>query len=135
MSKNQLQISELGSQTPLYTKSVTLVANSYERVVIGGRGPYVEFTEKQIELNSFVIPKNQLYRLTDLRIYYIEFRSRDDSNVKLYYQLKTVAYADYKIGYFYIDPSDLCTQNGTQCLKPVDYVSETSKDFFELVNI
>ena len=133
--KHQLQIPEEGSQISLYTKCGTLVANSYERVVIGGRGPYVEFNDKQIELNSFVIPKNQLYRLTDLRIYYIEFRSRDDSNVKLYYQLKTVAYADYKIGYFYIDPSDLCTQNGTQCLKPVDYVSETSKDFFELVNI
>ena len=116
----------------MYTKCGTLVANSYERVVIGGRGPYVEFTDKQIELNSFIIPKNQLYRLTDLRIYYIEFRSNDDSNVKLYYQLKTVAYADYKIGYFYIDPADLYTQNGVQCLKPMEYVSDMSKTFFEL---
>lgn len=126
-----LQIPENGSTIDLYTKSMTLISNGYERVVIGGRGPYVEFTDKQIELNAFIIPKNQLYRLTDLRIYYVEFRSNDVSNVKLYYQLKTVAYADYKIGYFYIDPNDLYTFDGMQCIKSTDYVDETSKIFFD----
>jgi hypothetical protein len=130
--KSLLQIPESGSDLKLYTSSGTLISNGYERVVIGGRGPYIEFTDKQIELNSFVIPKNQLYRLTDLRIYYIEFRSNDESNVKLYYQLKTVAYADYKIGYFYIDPHDLYTDTNKKCIKTFDYVDETAQSFFEL---
>lgn len=130
--QNLLQIPENGSSIKLYTSSGTLVSNGYERVVMGGRGPYVEFTDKQIELNEFVIPKNQLYRLTDLRIYYIEFRSNDVSDVKLYYQLKTVAYADYKIGYFYIDPNDLYTEDNKKCVKTFDYVDETSQTFFEL---
>lgn len=130
--KSLLQIPESGSDLKLYTSSDTLISNGYERVVIGGRGPYIEFTEKQIELNSFIIPKNQLYRLTDLRIYYIEFRSNDDANIKLYYQLKTVAYADYKIGYFYIDPHELYTDSNKKCIKTIDYVNETSQLFFEL---
>jgi hypothetical protein len=132
MTKNQLQIPQEGAKIPLYTKSGTLVAESYERVVIGGRGPYVEFSEKQIELSSFIIPKNQLYRLSDLRIYYIEFRSNDESNVKLYYQLKTVAYADYKIGYFYVDPYELYSANGTCVIKDINHVDEICKTFFDL---
>lgn len=96
----------------LFTKDSTEVSCGYNRIVIGGRGPYVEFTDDQINFKSFYIPKNQLYRLTDRRVYYIELRSIDSSNVKLYYQLQTVAYADYKIGMFYISPYDLFLSTG-----------------------
>lgn len=96
---------------------------------MGGRGPYVEFTEDQIILNAFFIPKNCLYRLTDLRVYYTEFRSRDDSDVMLYYQLKTVAYADYKIGMFYISPKDLYLDTTLPIVRPV-YNDENTNDFF-----
>jgi hypothetical protein len=130
--KASVNIPEDGYDIPLYTKSLNVISKGYERVVFGGRGPYIEFTEKQIELGSFIIPKDQLYRLTDLRIYYIEFRSNDASNVKLYYQLKTVAYADYKIGYFYISPYDLYTYEGLPCIKKFGDVQEASKAFFEL---
>jgi len=101
---------------PLYTKGFGLqVSNGYKRIVMGGRGPYVEFTEDQIIFKSFHIPKNQLYRLTDKRVYYVEMRSTDDNNVKMYFQLQTVAYADYKIGMFYISPYDLYYSTGV-CL-------------------
>lgn len=99
----------------LYSKDGFKLSKGYTRIVIGGRGPYVEFNEEQIDFKSFHIPKDQLYRLTDRRVYYIELRSIDESNVKLYYQLQTVAYADYKIGMLYISPHDLFFSTG-ECL-------------------
>lgn len=116
----------------LFSESGTKLSKGYKRVVIGGRGPYVEFTEDQLLFKSFHIPKDQLYRLTDKRVYYIELRSSDESNVKLYFQLQTVAYADYKIGFFYISPYDLFLSTG-ECLatsKPKFVESEKYKEFF-----
>lgn len=95
--------------------TVLKVSNGYNRIVIGGRGPYVEFTEDRIDWKAFHIPKDQVYRLTDRRVYYVELRSNDINNVKLYYQLQTVAYADYKIGMLYISPYDLFLSTG-ECL-------------------
>ena len=99
----------------LYTRDGSKLSKGYNRIVIGGRGPYVEFNDEQIDFKAFYIPKDQLYRLTDRRVYYIELRSIDKSNVKLYYQLQTVAYADYKIGMLYISPYDLFLPNG-ECM-------------------
>lgn len=90
-----------------YTKSNLLVARGYDCIVIGDRGPYIEFNDTQIITDSFFIPKEQEFRLKSDLVYYIEFRSIDDCYVKVYYQLKTVDYADYKIGKMYISPFDL----------------------------
>lgn len=113
-------------EVELFSKDGLHLCTGYNRIVIGGRGPYVEFTDEQIDFKSFHVPKDQLYRLTDRRVYYVELRSTDKSNVKLYYQLQTVAYADYKIGMFYISPYDLFFSTG-ECLatsKTEDVVSE-----------
>lgn len=91
----------------LYSKSGTLLASGYTRVVIGKRGPYVEFSEPQIQLQNFQIPIEEEYRVGNGVSYYIEYRSKDPSYVKLYFQKRTVAYADYKIGRYYISPFDL----------------------------
>lgn len=91
----------------LYSKSGALLANGYTRVVIGKRGPYVEFNDSQIQKDNFTIPKEELYRLTNRVAFYVEYRSTDPSNVMLYYQKRTVAYADYRIGMYYISPFDL----------------------------
>jgi hypothetical protein len=37
----------------------------------------------------------------------VEWRTKDQSNVKVYEQSKTVDYADYKVGLYYISPFDL----------------------------
>jgi DNA repair photolyase len=76
------------------------VATGYTRVVVGGRGPYVEFQPAQI------IEKN-LHKPEQRHVYFDEWRSNDDSNVMVYDQKRTVAYADYKVGKFYISPTDL----------------------------
>lgn len=120
------------SLVELFTKNGLKISKGYRRVVIGGRGPYVEFTDDQLNLKAFYIPKEQLYRITDRRVYYIELRSVDDCFVKLYYQLQTVAYADYKIGMFYISPYDLFLSTG-ECLatsKVKDEINEKANEFF-----
>lgn len=90
-----------------YSATGLLLAKGYTRVVIGKRGPYVEFQQKHIEWRHFFIPTAELYRETNKVVFYLEYRSFDSANVKLYLQKRTVAYADYKIGLCYIAPSDL----------------------------
>lgn len=128
--KDFLKIPEDGSNLEFRTSSDTIIARKYERVVIGQRGPYVEFTSNQILCNKLFIPKSQLFRLSDPKIYYIEFRTNDDSNVKVYYQMRTVAYAYYKIGYFYVSPSDLYT-NSIRCLTSLEDLCKASEEFFD----
>jgi hypothetical protein len=124
-----------GKRFGLYTKNSTLIADKYQRVVIGQRGPYVEFSKDDIHLNQLYIPKNQLYRLSDPKVYYIEFRTNDASNVKVYYQMRSVAYADYRIEYFYISPDDLYTISdiGLSTCTKQKYVSEVPSEFFETI--
>ena len=117
--KDRLRISLEGSEIAFFTKSGTPVASGYKRVVIGKRGPYIEFEPSQVISESFHIPADQKYRKTDDRVYYVEARSNDDSNVKLYYQRKPVAYADYKVGMVYISPFDLKTDEIEELVEPL----------------
>lgn len=129
--KRLIKIPEVGNNSTIFqTKSGLQLARGYSRVVFGGRGAYVEFDPNHMCHTTIHIPKNQLYRLSDLRVYYIEFRSSDESNVKVYYQLKTVSYADYKIGFFYISPTDLQLSDGTTVLTR-SMENEKSGEFFE----
>lgn len=100
-------LKNIGSSTNLkfYTKSALLIAEGYDRLVIGKRGPYVEFNN--INTENIHIPKEQKYRLDNLLVYYDEYRTNDECNVKIYFQKKCVKYADYKIGKWYISPYDL----------------------------
>jgi len=111
------------------------IATSYQRVVIGQRGPYVEFTKNQIIDTKLYIPRSQLYRLSDPKVYYIEFRTIE-GDVKVYYQMRSVAYADYLINHFYISPSNLYTVDGDNvklCMKQDNNVSIIPEEFFETV--
>jgi hypothetical protein len=122
---------EDGSNIPLYLNAPHFaISKGYNRVVIGQRGPYVEFNKNQIICNALYIPCSQLYRLSDPKVYYIEFRTTD-CDVKVYYQMRSVAYADYKIGYFYISPSDLYKVDGSSCMILPDDYTETAKEFFD----
>ena len=122
---------EDGSNIPLYLNAPHFViSKGYNRVVIGQRGPYVEFNKNQIIDSKLYIPNSQLYRLSDPKVYYIEFRTTD-CNAKVYYQMRSVAYADYKIGCFYIPPNDLYKVDGTPCIILPDDCTDTAKQFFD----
>ena len=89
----------------LYFKDGEIFANSYERVVHGGRGDYVELKKEQILVNlkshfNHELP-DEVDLLSDFYYYWLEPVGRTE---KIYWQIKTVKYADYKIGYYYISP-------------------------------
>ena len=98
---------EHGADLKFFSQDGLSLANGYLRVVIGKRGPYVEFSPAQIVWENFTIPDSEKYRLTNGIVYYDEYRSNDESFVKLYRQKRTVAYADYKVGLCYVSPSNL----------------------------
>lgn len=86
----------------IFLKDGSLFAKGYNRIVHGDRGDYVEFDKNQI------IPKlqskfgNSLNENID--IYYWWLHPIGKPDVKVYLQRKTVKYADYKIGKYYISP-------------------------------
>lgn len=129
--QERLRISITGdNDTLFYTKEDLLVAKGYERIVIGGRGPYIEFTESQIVTENLLIPNDQQYRLKSDKVYYIEFRSMDESYVKVYYQLKEVDYADYKVGMLYISPFELKTDKLNEIISYAKKENNKTKRFF-----
>lgn len=81
------------------SRSGVLLAQGYNRIVIGGRGPYVELSLRHLLQHKF-------HKADVPHMYYAEWRSNVD-NVKLYEQFQTVDYADYVPGLFYISPFDL----------------------------
>ena len=91
------------------TKSGTLVAVGYERVVIGDRGPYIEFLDSQIAKENISVPPSQSWRLLPKydHCYYWEYRTNDEAFVKLYFQKREVDYADYRVGLWYVSPFHL----------------------------
>ena len=99
-----------------------IIAHGYERVVIGMRGPYVEFLDEHIKRESLFIPGDQRWRFDHFHVgkcYYYEFRTRDSRRIKVYFQKKPVDYADYRIGRWYISPFDLVTDQHPVLVEPL----------------
>lgn len=104
--EERLRIPTSGDQNRrLFTKSGKLLVLGYKRIVIGDRGPYVECALDQ--LNNEI-----LCEVADRHYYYVELRSSDPDNVKVYVQLKRVNYADYEPGLCYISPFELNDAEG-----------------------
>ena len=102
----------------LYSESGIKICTGYKRIVIGDRGPYIEFDKSQIIKEVLFIPDNQKWRLSNQfnYAYYIEWRTNPD-NIKVYEQKRTVSYADYKIGLYYISPFDLRDKDNNVVIK------------------
>ncbi len=89
----------------LYFHDGTYFASSFIRIVSGARGKYIELDRSQIVLNlvskyghdlSPSVPNDEVFFY-----YWLIPEGRDE---KIYWQVKTVTYADYKIGKYYISP-------------------------------
>lgn len=114
------------------TKGGLVVAKGYVRVVIGGRGPYIEFSDSQIVHGSIHVPEAQRHRIGNDMYFYDEYRSNDSCNVKLYRQKNTVSYADYQPAMWYISPELLVTKDNDCLLLPAyadDCIANTLFDF------
>ena len=92
-----------------------LIAAGYQRVVIGRRGPYVEFSMDQVHRSNLVhVPKSG-------HIFFEEYRSSCQEKLFVYYQLLPVSYADYLPGFWYVDPKSLNVSVGCKIVKCIDY--------------
>jgi hypothetical protein len=106
----RLKISVDGDEiTDFYSKSKVFIARGYKRIVIGERGPYIEFERKNFSSESnLIIPLTESWRTKSKNVYYVEWSACPNlDNIKVYFQKRVVDYADYKIGKFYISPFDL----------------------------
>ena len=96
---------ESGSNA-LYTKQGSLLCTDYDRIVVGDYGAFVEFSPQQAEEQSFIIAPGQAYRINDPKyanhVKYEWFTIDDGSGIKIYRQKRTVTYADYKPGMYYV---------------------------------
>jgi hypothetical protein len=92
--KDRLRIPLEGNDyTSFETKTGLHVATGYARIVVGGRGPYVEFLPGHLIWDSLQIPDQEKYRLEHPwkdKVFYVEWRTKDQSNVKVYEQKRTV---------------------------------------------
>ena len=97
--------------TDLYTLGGTLIAHGYSRIVIGDYGAFVEITPAQIVSERICCMPGQEYRMRDERfanhVKYHWLTVLDNSYPKIYYQQKTVDYADYRPNHYYISPYEL----------------------------
>ena len=113
-----ISIDEGNDKLLFLSKSGLHLATGYTRVVIGGRGPYVEFLQRHMEMRNFMMPDEEEYRINDPIAFYVEYRSKCESYVKLYMQKRRVAYADYKIGCYYMSPLDLVMASTCPIVSP-----------------
>ena len=125
---------EGNDHTVFRTETGLHVATGYTRVVIGGRGPYIEFNPQQIILVNLHVPENEMDRLKEPKrsyVYYIEWRTNDEVNVKVYEQKKTVDYADYKVGMLYASPFELFV-DGEPVITKLDRKKKDEDDQYRL---
>lgn len=100
-----------GSRKPLYSHAGVKVANGYGRIVVGDYGAFIEISSGDIVESALIIQPGQEYRLSDPRfadnVKYIWYTDRSGTGAKFYFQKKTVTYADYKPGMWYISPYEV----------------------------
>ena len=84
-------------------KEGTLIATGYKRIVNG----YYEIPENKIVSTNIWIPRDCEWRTSLGEVYYIEYRTKDIDNVKIYFQMRLVKYADYKLHHYYIKVEDV----------------------------
>ena len=131
----RLRIPPVGDDhTRFEAKSGLHVATGYTRFVIGERGPYIEFLPGHLIWDNLHMPDEEKYRTEHPwkeRVHYLEWRTNDESNVKIYDQKKRVDYADYKVGLLYISPFDVLV-NGEPVISKLDRKRKGTSDAIDL---
>ena len=101
----------LDPSKPIYTLQGTKIAEGFDRIVIGDYGAYIEYPLSKVPNGTrYDTPKDQQYRKLPewkCRVKYIWYTAQDSSNIKIYWQLRTVSYADYKTKMFYVSPYEI----------------------------
>jgi hypothetical protein len=90
---------------PLYFKDGNQFSSGYERIIRGKRGIYIELIRDQILVSLVSKFGNALPNEIDIKPFYYYYLIPEGRTEMIYWQINTVKYADYKIGYYYISPS------------------------------
>ncbi len=97
--------------TPILTLNGTEFASGFTRAVIGDYGAFLEINGSQINRDVIQVQSGQEYRLREPRyaehIKYVWMTVPDGSGIKIYWQQRTVEYADYKSGMYYVSPFEI----------------------------
>lgn len=92
-----------GGVDTLFTLNGSPICDGYDRIVIGDYGAFIEFSTSPY---SFIVKPGQEYRVDDERysknVKYHWLTINDNSDVKIYHQMRTVAYADYLPDKYYV---------------------------------
>jgi hypothetical protein len=89
----------------LYFLDGTYFANDFVRVVHGARGKYIELSRDQIQVDLVSKYGHPLpVSVPNGESFYYYWLVPVDRSEKIYWQARTVTYADYKIGFYYISP-------------------------------
>ena len=104
---NQLN---LNPNLPIFAKDGTKIAEGFERIVIGDYGAYIEYDLSQVPKDmKYVYEKGEEYRIDPYwrkKVKYIWY-TIPTADIKIYWQLRTVSYADYKVKKFYVSPYEI----------------------------
>lgn len=92
----------------LETFEGTRICEHYTRVVVGDYGAYFEICPS-LMTDMIVIKEGQEYRLDPKydKVKYEWYTIEDGSDIKIYKQLRTVKYADYVPGMYYVSVFDV----------------------------
>lgn len=127
--ENKLNLTEFGNSITKFGYNKNILFEGYERIVYGDHGPYIEFSLKHIKCKLISKFGNEIdYNNLpgdDFKYYYFWLMPENFPGIKVYLQIKPVhnlpnapkrddgkrskfnrkeGYADYKRGYFYVDP-------------------------------
>lgn len=100
--------------TSIYTMKGTIICTGLTKriYVCGDYGIFLEAEEKNMVHKNIMIKHGQEYRIYEQRfserVKYHWLTAKDNSGIKIYFQQKTVDYADYIPGMYYFSPYE-CT--------------------------
>ena len=98
---------------PVYSKSGVLLCDKLtDRVyVCGDYGIFLEADAEDMHLENIKVKEGQEYRIKDEKysknVKYFWYTPKTGVDVKIYFQQKTVEYADYKVGKYYFSPYEV----------------------------
>mgnify|MGYP001560262661 CR=1 FL=1 len=127
----QMGLEEQGSEDIVFYYNQIEICRGYTRIVYGDHGPYIEFDRNHIRcflVNKWGKPELHLPDEDKATFYYYWLTPKGQPDLKVYLQIKPVTdlpnaprradgfksnfnrsegYADYKRGFYYIDPYQL----------------------------
>ena len=99
------------NKIPIVSRDGTMIAYKYNRIVIGHYGAFIEIDDSDVYPDNVKCKKGQEYRIKDRKyrdkVKFHWYTAKDNSDVKLYWQTREVAYADYRPDMWYVSPFEV----------------------------